>query len=66
MNYFSSKCTFNCSKVFLSCYLICLLSFVFVVESVKLLGSEVNNTIHHPSALGVEASHVMPGKYCIK
>lgn len=26
-----------------------------LVESVKLLGSEVNNTIHHPSALGVEA-----------
>ncbi|KAB0801497.1 hypothetical protein PPYR_05851 [Photinus pyralis] len=30
------------------------------VGSVKLLGSEVNNTIHHPSALGVEALHAMP------
>ncbi|GJQ65734.1 hypothetical protein Trydic_g11919 [Trypoxylus dichotomus] len=27
------------------------------VEIVKLLGNEVNNTIHHPSAIGVEASH---------
>ncbi|KAK5639218.1 hypothetical protein RI129_011710 [Pyrocoelia pectoralis] len=30
------------------------------VGSVKLLGSEVNNTIHHPSALGVEVLHAMP------
>lgn len=32
-----------------------------LVELVKLLGSEVNNTIHHPSALGVDVSSVMPG-----
>ncbi|XP_025833130.1 protein kinase C alpha type-like isoform X2 [Agrilus planipennis] len=28
------------------------------IELVKLLGSKVNNTIHHPSAPGVEASHL--------
>lgn len=38
----------------------------FLVELVKLLGSEVNNTIHHPSALGVAASNVMPGKIVLQ
>lgn len=39
---------------------------VFAVELVELLGSKVNNTIHHPSAPGVdvEAScNVIQGKY---
>lgn len=35
--------------------------FLLLVKLVRLLGSEVNNTIHHPSALGVDVSSVMPG-----
>lgn len=31
---------------------------VLSVECVKLLGSEVNNTVHHPSALGVAVSEI--------
>lgn len=33
------------------------------IKLVKLLGSAVNNTIHHPSAPGIAASNVMPGIY---
>ncbi|KAJ3639960.1 hypothetical protein Zmor_003286 [Zophobas morio] len=47
------------------------------VECVKLLGSEVNNTVHHPSALGVavsdtdttgktETTHNIAGTFFIK
>lgn len=39
---------------------------MFLVDCVKLLGSEVGKTIHHPSACGVEVSGGKHGEFFIK
>lgn len=44
-----------------SCALVANSAVSLTVEHVKLLGSEVNNTIHHPSAPGLEGGfHLSP------